>query len=84
MHVESSEKFWFSAYSQIPHVRRPLEESAPGKLLHLDVVILSEVAEPLNELGGDAARELWMTHSLGKEAGKTKLDLNMFVVHISC
>ncbi|KAG7242950.1 hypothetical protein INR49_017641 [Caranx melampygus] len=36
-----------------------------GKLFHLDVVKLPEVTEPLDELRGDAARELRTTQTAG-------------------
>lgn len=58
VHAESSEKFWFSTHSETPHVAHSVCESMAGKLLHLDVVKLPEVTEPLNELRGDAACEL--------------------------
>lgn len=58
VHVESSEQFWFSSHSQTSHVGHSFYESVSGKLLHLDVVKLPEVTEPLDELRGDAAREL--------------------------
>lgn len=58
VHVESSEQFWFSPHSQTPHVGHSFCESVSGKLLHLDVVKLPEVTEPLDELRGDTASEL--------------------------
>ena len=58
MHVESSEKFRFSPHSQTPHGRCSFHDGVAGKLLHLDVIKLPEVTEPLDELRGDAAREL--------------------------
>lgn len=66
VHVQSSEKFWFSPHSQAPHVGHSLYKGITGKLLHLDVVKLPEVAEPLDELRGDAARELRTTRTAGK------------------
>ncbi|KAM6915126.1 uncharacterized protein FYW49_010034 [Xenentodon cancila] len=47
----------------IPHIDHSLHDSVSGKLLHLDVVKLSKVTEPFDELGGDAARELRTTRS---------------------
>ena len=45
-----------------------LGHGLPRLLLHLDVVELPEVAEPLDELGGDAAGELDRPRERGFES----------------
>ncbi|KAM9840266.1 uncharacterized protein ylpm1 [Aulostomus maculatus] len=44
--------------NQSPDVQHSLRDGVAGKLLHLDVIKLPEVTEPLDELRGDAARKL--------------------------
>lgn len=58
MRAESPEKFRLSPHSETLHIGHAVHECMSSKLLHLDVVKLAEVAEPLDELGGDAACEL--------------------------
>lgn len=57
--LEDSEKLRLSAHRRRrPRVGRPLRQGAACKALHLDVVELAEVTEPLDEPGGAAACEL--------------------------
>ena len=58
MHVEHPEEFGVAAHCQLICGSHTLIDRLPGELLHLDVVELPEVAEPLDQLGGDAAIEL--------------------------
>lgn len=58
MHVEGTEKLRVPGDLEGASIHNALHQGLPGKLLHLDVVKLAEVAEPLDELGGDAAAEL--------------------------
>lgn len=58
MHVEGTEELRVPGDLESASVHNTLQQGLPGKLLHLDVVKLTEVAEPLDELGGDAAAEL--------------------------
>lgn len=58
MHVKSPEELAVTADAQLLASGDAVVDGLTGKLLHLDVVKLSEVAEPLDQLGGDAAVEL--------------------------
>lgn len=65
--LEDSEKLRLSAHRRRrPRVGRPLRQGAACKALHLDVVELAEVTEPLDEPGGAAACEL----QGGREGGR--------------
>lgn len=59
MHVEGSEELRVSPHCYIPHTVNPFHSGLTGKLLHLNIVELSEVTEPFNQLGHDAASELY-------------------------
>lgn len=58
MHIESSKKFRVTENHQHFGIGDSIGNRLPGKLLHLDVIELAKVAEPLDHLGGDAAVEL--------------------------
>ena len=58
VHVERPEELGLAAHRQLLHAGHALVDGLPGELLHLDVVELPEVAEPLDQLRGDAAVEL--------------------------
>lgn len=58
VHVEGSVEFTVPSDGQFISAGHPIIDGLPGILLHLDVVELSEVAEPLDELGGNAPVEL--------------------------
>lgn len=58
VHVERPEELGVAAHHQLLRGGHALVDGLPGELLHLDVVELPEVAEPLDQLGGDAAIEL--------------------------
>lgn len=60
VHVQRSKQLGISADCDVFDVPDAVSDRLSGKLLHLDVVKLPEVAEPLNQLGGDAAVELEM------------------------
>lgn len=59
VHVERPEEFCIPAHRQLLGCCHPLVDGLPGKLLHLDVVELPKVAEPLDQLWGDAPVKLW-------------------------
>ena len=56
--IEGSKKFWVTKNHQHFGVCDTIGNRLPGKFLHLYVIKLTEVAEPLDHLGGDAAVEL--------------------------
>jgi hypothetical protein len=58
VHVEGSVELAVTADAHLLHPGDTVVDGLPGKLLHLDVVELSEVTEPLDELGRDATVEL--------------------------
>lgn len=58
MHVEGSEELAVSADAQLLCSGDSVIDGLPGKLLHLNVVELPEVAEPLYQLGSYAAVKL--------------------------
>lgn len=58
MHVEGTEQLWLSGDGYVFHIVNAIYDGLTSKLLHLDVVELSEVTEPLDQLGRDAAIEL--------------------------
>ena len=58
MHVEGSEELAVAADAQLLASGDSVVDGLAGELLHLDVVELPEVAEPLDQLGGYAAVEL--------------------------
>ena len=58
VHVECPEQLWVPANCNVFHITDAVNDGLAGKLLHLDVVELPEVAEPLDQLRGDAAVEL--------------------------
>ena len=58
MHVEGSEELAVAADTQLLAPGDSVVDGLAGELLHLDVVELPEVAEPLDQLGGYAAVEL--------------------------
>ena len=58
VHVERPEELGVTAHRQLVCRGHPLVDRLPGELLHLNVVELPEVAEPLDQLGGDASIEL--------------------------
>lgn len=58
VHVERPVEFCVPAHRQVFGHRHTLIDGLPGKLLHLNVVKLSKVAEPLDQLGGDAPIKL--------------------------
>jgi len=58
VHVEHPEEIGVAAHHQLVGGGHALVDALPGELLHLDVVELPEVAEPLDQLGGDAAVKL--------------------------
>lgn len=67
VHVERPEEFGVAAHRQLLDSSHTLIDSLPGVLLHLDVVELSEIAEPLDQLGRDAAVELQTCRGGGSE-----------------
>ena len=58
MHVEGSEELAVAADTQLLGSSGAVVDGLAGKLLHLDVVELPEVAEPFDQLGGYAAVKL--------------------------
>ena len=64
VHVQCPEQLWIPAYCNILHFIDAVNNGLAGKLFHLDVVELPEIAEPLDQLRGDAAVELEMDRKL--------------------
>ena len=60
VHVQSPEQLRVPANCHVFDVTDAIDDGLAGKLLHLDVVELPEVTEPLDQLRGDAAVELEM------------------------
>lgn len=58
VHIESSKQFWVTENHQHFGICDTIWNRLPGKFLHLDVIELTKVAEPLDHLGGNAAVEL--------------------------
>ena len=58
MHVEGPEELAVAADTQLLASGETVVDCLAGEFLHLNVVELPEVAEPLDQLGGDAAIEL--------------------------
>lgn len=58
VHVECPEQLWVSAHCDVFDIADAIHDSLTGKLLHLDVIELPEVTEPLDQLRRDAAVEL--------------------------
>ena len=58
VHVESSEQLTVPRDGQSFHLVHSIHNGLASKLLHLDVVELPEVTEPLDQLGGNTAIEL--------------------------
>lgn len=65
VHVQCPEQLWVPANCNVFDIIDAVNNGLAGKLLHLDVVELSEVTEPLDQLGGDAAVELKMEGGTG-------------------
>lgn len=59
MHVKSPEKLTVPAHAHLFYPCHAVVDGLPSEFLHLDVVELTEVAEPLDQLRCDAAVELW-------------------------
>lgn len=64
MKIEHSEKLAISGHLQLLDVDHPVTESLSSELLHLYVIKLTEVAEPLDELRCGRARKLCSKNSL--------------------
>lgn len=58
MHVQGPVQLTVSGYRQLLSARDPVVDGLPRILLHLNVVKLTEIAEPLDELRGNASVEL--------------------------
>ncbi len=58
MHVEDTEELGLSGDGHVFHIINAVDDGLASELLHLDVVELSEVTEPLDQLWRDAAVEL--------------------------
>lgn len=74
--VEHAEELRVSAHAQLLVAGHPLSERLASELLHLDVEELAEITEPLDELGGDAAIELyvWEEDLQGVGAGVARVE----------
>lgn len=82
VHVEGSEELAVPADAQLLSTSDAVVDGLPGEFLHLDVVELPEVAEPLDQLGGDAAvkldiREKHLQHVRAWVAGVEKHELGL-------
>lgn len=60
VHVEGSEQLAVAADAEFVRPGHAVVDGLPGELLHLDVVELPEVTEPLDQLRRDAAVELYI------------------------
>ena len=60
VHVQRPEQLRVPANRHVFDITDAVDDGLAGKLLHLDVVELPEVTEPLDQLRGDAAVELEM------------------------
>lgn len=58
MHVQGPVQLTVSGYRQLLSARDPVVDGLPCILLHLNVVKLTEIAKPLDELRGNASVEL--------------------------
>ena len=59
VHIESSKKLRVAENHQHFGICDTIWNCLPGKFLHLDIIKLTKVAEPLDHLGGNAAVELY-------------------------
>lgn len=58
MHVQGPVQLTVSGYRQLLSACDPVVDGLPRILLHLNVVKLTEIAKPLDELRGNASVEL--------------------------
>lgn len=58
VHVQGPVQLTVSGYRQLLSARDPVVDGLPCVLLHLNVVKLTEIAKPLDELRGNASVEL--------------------------
>lgn len=58
VHVQGPVQLTVSGYRQLLSARDPVVDGLPCILLHLNVVKLTEIAKPLDELRGNASVEL--------------------------
>lgn len=58
VHVQGPVQLTVSGYRQLLSARDPVVDGLPRILLHLNVVKLTEIAKPLDELRGNASVEL--------------------------
>lgn len=63
VHVQSPVQLTVSGYRQLLSARDPVVDGLPCILLHLNVVKLTEIAKPLDELRGNASVELLNSNS---------------------
>lgn len=63
VHVEGTEELRLSADGYVLRILNPVDDGLTCKLLHLDVVKLPEITEPLDQLRRDAAVKLEIKHT---------------------
>lgn len=85
MHVEGSVQLAVSGDGQLFCAGDPVIDGLTRVLLHLNVVKLAEIAEPLDELGGDASvelhiREVGLQHVGAGVTGVKEHELGLFQV----
>lgn len=68
VHVQGPVQLTVSGYRQLLRARDPVVDGLPRVLLHLNVVKLTEIAKPLDELRGNASVELL---NLNSKKGKS-------------
>lgn len=68
VHVQGPVQLTVSGYRQLLSARDPVVDGLPRILLHLNVVKLTEIAKPLDELRGNASVELL---NLNSKKGKS-------------
>jgi hypothetical protein len=76
MHVQSPVELTVSGYGQLFRTGDPIVDGLTRILLHLNVVKLTEIAKPLDELGSNASVELL---NLNVEKGKNIAILSIYL-----
>lgn len=78
VHTESSKQFRITENHQRFGICDAIRNCLPGSFFHLDVIKLTEVAEPLDHLGGDAAAELQTRGPVKSDTGQEALATKAF------
>lgn len=82
VHVQGPVQLTVSGYRQLLRARDPVVDGLPRILLHLNVVKLTEIAKPLDELRGNSSVELLNLNSKkGKSSDILSPSLTPFTKH---